>query len=167
MENAINWSEPIITESAEETEAVGRNLANLLLENPDMPKVIAFQGDLGVGKTVFTKGFTSVIAPSARVKSPTFALVNEYKSKEQGVAVFHFDMYRIENEDDLYSIGFYEYLDGKNFALIEWSENLSQTEDLPQNVIFVKIKKCCSELPDRRSISVCGRGGKNIDKDKK
>ncbi len=157
MDKPINWSEPIISESAEDTEYVGRELARLMLTDSSLPRVIAFKGDLGVGKTAFTRGFTSYIAPLARVKSPTFSLVNEYKSKETGLSVFHFDMYRIENEDDLYSIGFYEYLDGKSFVLIEWSENISETDDLPEQVTFVKIQKCGEEFPDRRQITVSTR----------
>ncbi len=154
MDRPINLTEPIISESAEDTENVGRELARSMLADTSLPRVIAFRGDLGVGKTAFTRGFTSYISPLARVKSPTFSLVNEYKNKETGLSVFHFDMYRIENEDDLYSIGFHEYLDGKNFVLIEWSENISEIDDLPEKVTFVEIRKCGEEFPDRRIITV-------------
>ncbi len=157
MDNPINLTAPMISESPEDTEKIGRELARLISSDASLPRVIAFRGDLGVGKTAFTKGFTSYISPLARVKSPTFSLVNEYKNKETGLSVFHFDMYRIENEDDLYSIGFYEYLDGKNFVLIEWSENISEFDGLPEKVIFVEICKCTEEFPDRRVITLTTR----------
>ena len=96
----------IITSSATDTERVGEELAHTLLSTPSLPRFVALYGDLGVGKTAFVRGFARVIAPAARVKSPTFALVNEYKGA--GISVFHFDMYRINDEDELYSIGFYD-----------------------------------------------------------
>ncbi len=148
----MNLSNSIITENEAETEKAGRELAELLLSDVTLPRIIAFSGDLGVGKTVFARGFTSAIAPNARVKSPTFALVNEYKSRERGMSVYHFDMYRIENADDLYSIGFYEYLEGKNFCLIEWSENIES--ELPDGVVCVDIKKCGMDFPNRRKITL-------------
>ncbi len=150
-------SKSIFTESAEETEQAGKELAEQLLGDPSAPRVIAFRGDLGVGKTAFTRGFASVISPLSRVKSPTFSLVNEYKNKETGLSFFHFDMYRIESADDLYSIGYYEYLDGKSFVLIEWSENISPIYDLPEAVIFVEIKKCGDEFPDKRQLDISVR----------
>ena len=94
------------TQSAEETEALGAALAKRMTEERDLPPFLALYGDLGVGKTAFVRGFASVIAPESVVRSPTFALVNEYRAKP--LSLFHFDMYRIESEDDLYSIGFYE-----------------------------------------------------------
>ena len=95
--------------SPQETEQIGRELAKEMQKASSLPPFVALYGDLGVGKTAFVRGFTSEIAPSARVKSPTFALVHEYKGS--ATTVFHFDMYRITGEDDLYSIGFYDYLD--------------------------------------------------------
>ncbi len=151
----MNFPIEIISESAEQTEALGAQLALALLDDSTLPRVVAFYGDLGVGKTVFVRGFSSVLAPEARVKSPTFALVNEYKSREKKLSLFHFDMYRIEDADDLYSIGFYEYLDQNGFCLIEWSENIQ--DELPHEVILVKIEKCGEDFPNRRKISICVR----------
>ena len=136
--------------SAEDTENLGRELAALMLEDTSLPRFIALYGDLGVGKTAFVRGFTSIIAPSARVKSPTFALVNEYKSTE--LSVFHFDMYRIEDEDELYSIGFFDYLDRRGICLVEWSENIE--ESLPDKYLRVEITKNSQENTDSRAISV-------------
>lgn len=138
------------TSSPEETEAVGRELAELMLAESSLPRFVALYGDLGVGKTAFVRGFTSVIAPGARVKSPTFALVNEYKGKE--TSVFHFDMYRITDEDDLYSIGFYDYFDRNGICLVEWSENIGYA--LPDSYVRGEIVKSSAVDTDRREISL-------------
>ncbi len=145
------FSSTIITTNTEQTENVGRALAQALLADPSLPRFIALYGDLGVGKTAFVRGFTSEIAPEARVKSPTFALVNQYKSKSCSLSVFHFDMYRITDEDELYSIGFYEYLDREGFCLTEWTENIEYA--LPERFLRVDIEKC--EDPSERRITVC------------
>ena len=100
----------IITNSPEETEAVGFSLAKELETDLTLPSFIALYGDLGVGKTAFVRGFTKVFSPNALVRSPTFALVNEYPTKSAR-RVFHFDMYRITDEDDLYSIGYDDYVE--------------------------------------------------------
>ena len=91
--------------------------------------------DLGAGKTAFTRGFASVIAPEAAVCSPTYAIVNEYTGKSP---LFHFDMYRIEDEDSLDSIGFYDYF-GRGVIITEWSENIPYA--LPEHYIKVTIEK--------------------------
>lgn len=139
-----------ITNSPEETEGIGVRIANEILSDSSIPRFIALYGDLGVGKTAFVRGFASVIAPDARVKSPTFALVNEYKGNK--CSVFHFDMYRITDEDDLYSIGFYDYLDRNGICLVEWSENIEYA--LPERYVRVHIEKCSLENADMRKISV-------------
>ena len=135
--------------SPEETEELGRAIARAMLEDPSLPPFVALYGDLGVGKTAFVRGFTSEIAPDARVKSPTFALVHEYKGKAN--TVFHFDMYRITGEDDLYSIGFYDYLDRRGICLTEWSENIEFA--LPEEFVRVEIRKDSSEDPQSRQIT--------------
>ena len=140
-----------ITVSPEQTESVGALLAEQMLADPTLPRFIALYGDLGVGKTAFVRGFTSLIAPDARVKSPTFALVNEYRGKE--CSVFHFDMYRIADEDDLYSIGFYDYLDRRGVCLVEWSENIGYA--LPDRYVRVCIEKSSGENENERTVSVC------------
>ena len=100
----------ITTHSPEETEAVGAALARLLEGDKSCPTFIAMYGDLGVGKTAFVRGLASVMAPGRGVRSPTFSLVNEYRVAGKK-PLFHFDMYRIESEEDLYSIGFEDYPD--------------------------------------------------------
>ena len=135
------YPEILRTHSVEETEAYGASLAKRLADDSSYPKFIALYGDLGVGKTAFVRGFTSIFAKSARVKSPTFALVNEYKG--ESLSVFHFDMYRISDEDELYSIGFYDYQDRNGICLVEWSENIEYA--LPEEYISVKIEKCGDE----------------------
>lgn len=138
------------TSSAEETERLGAELALGFLEDDKLPPFVALFGDLGVGKTAFVRGFTREISPSARVKSPTFTLVNEYRG--QKTSVFHFDMYRIEDEDELYSIGFYDYLDKCGICLTEWSENI--VSSLPYSYVKVNIKKDGPANSDSRSIHI-------------
>ena len=141
----------VITNSPEETEAVGFELAKMLKDNLTLPSFVALYGDLGVGKTAFVRGFTKVFSPAALVRSPTFALVNEYPSNS-GRRVFHFDMYRITDEDDLYSIGYYDYLDDGSICLVEWSENIPYA--IPDEHIKVEITKTNLEMPDERNIKI-------------
>ena len=110
----------LLSASAEETESIGREFAKGLLDSGKKSAFIALFGDLGVGKTAFTRGFTSAVC-DARVKSPTYTVVNEYRGGT--VPVFHFDMYRIDGDDDLYSTGFYDYID-TGYIITEWSENI-------------------------------------------
>ena len=140
----------IITTTPDETEGVGAELARAMTEGK-LPRFVALEGDLGVGKTVLVRGFTSVVAPGAAVRSPTFALVNEYKNRETGMAVYHFDVYRIVDEDDLYSTGFYDYID-KGICLVEWSENIRYA--FPKDYITVRIEKNDPENPESRLITV-------------
>ncbi len=122
-----------ITSCADETELVGAELAVFVLSHKE--EFVALYGDLGAGKTAFTRGFASVIAPGAAVCSPTYTIVNEY---EGTLPLFHFDMYRIEDEDSLDSIGFYDYF-GRGVIITEWSENIPFA--LPDNYIRVTIEK--------------------------
>jgi tRNA threonylcarbamoyladenosine biosynthesis protein TsaE len=141
----------IITNSPEETEKVGYEVAELVKNDKTLPSFIALYGDLGVGKTAFVRGFTKLFSPNALVRSPTFALVNEYPSKESR-RVFHFDMYRITDEDDLYSIGYYDYLDDGSICLVEWSENIPYA--IPDEHIKVEIAKTNLDTPDERKITI-------------
>lgn len=141
----------IITNSPEETESVGFELAKELENDLALPSFIALYGDLGVGKTAFVRGFAKVFSPNALVRSPTFALVNEYPSRS-GRRVFHFDMYRITDEDDLYSIGYYDYLDDGSICLVEWSENIPYA--IPDEYIKVEITKTNLDIPNERSIKI-------------
>lgn len=139
------------TACVEQTESLGAQLARLLLDDPSLPRYIALAGDLGVGKTALVRGFASIISPGAAVRSPTFALVNEYRTDRSMPPLFHFDMYRITSEDDLYSIGYDDYLD-RGICLVEWSENIPY--GMPDEFLRVLIEKCDPALPDLRRITV-------------
>ena len=136
------------TRSPEETEEAGKDLATAMSQDGDLPPFVAFYGDLGVGKTAFIRGFVSVISPRSAVRSPTFALVNEYRGGKR--PIFHFDMYRITDEDDLYSIGFDDYPD-RGICLVEWSENIPFA--LPEKYIRVQIEKTEAD-ENERSITI-------------
>lgn len=104
-----------------------------------LPKgsVIGFLGGLGMGKTAFTTGFVMGLGIDAQVSSPTFAICNEYIG--ENVRVHHFDMYRVESWDDLYSTGYFDYLDDGSYILAEWSENVFGA--LPDDAVIVEIEK--------------------------
>lgn len=121
-----------ITRSAAETEALGAALAPSLRPGD----VVALYGGLGMGKTAFVRGIASVLAPQAEVSSPTFALVHEYGGHPPLV---HFDMYRVESWDDLYSTGFWEYADAGAVTVVEWSENIEGA--LPDTAIRVRFER--------------------------
>ena len=140
----------IITDSVEETLETGKSLAEFLKDKKGT--FVAMFGDLGTGKTAFVRGFCSILAPKDRVFSPTFAIINEYLSGN--IPVYHFDVYRITDDDDLYSTCFYEYLDREDgIILCEWSENIPFA--LPDEKIEVHIEKIDAiAFPDRRRITV-------------
>ena len=138
------------TSSAAETEVLGAELAKDIKADPSLPRFIAMYGDLGVGKTAFVRGFASILAEGSAVRSPTFALVNEYGDKK--CPVYHFDMYRITDEDDLYSTGFYDYLTGRGICIAEWCENIPYA--LPDRYITVKIEKTSVDTPDERIVNI-------------
>ncbi|MBE6703565.1 MAG: tRNA (adenosine(37)-N6)-threonylcarbamoyltransferase complex ATPase subunit type 1 TsaE [Ruminococcaceae bacterium] len=140
----------IYTESAAETEAVGAALAAEMAADSTLPPFVALYGDLGVGKTAFVRGFASVFCEGVAVRSPTFALVNEYRGKRK--TLFHFDMYRITGEDDLYSIGYDDYLMRDGICLVEWCENIPF--GLPEEYVRVSIEKEDPNRPDRRLIRI-------------
>ena len=140
----------IITDSPAETEEVGERLALELKGDSSLPSFVAMYGDLGVGKTAFVRGFTRAYAPEAAVKSPTFALVNQYGGR--ACPIYHFDMYRITDEDDLYSTGFYDYLSGRGICIAEWCENIPYA--LPDGYISVLIEKISLDDADRRRITI-------------
>ena len=124
-----------ISENVKETEELGKRIASILKGD----EVIAMFGDLGAGKTAFTRGLASGLSFDYGVSSPTFAIVNEYNGKYN---IYHFDMYRITSEDDLYSTGFYDYLDN-GVIIIEWSENIEYALD--DNAIRITINKTDNE----------------------
>lgn len=129
-----------ISHSLEDTERIAKEIAATLSGK----EVIAMKGGLGAGKTTFTRGLVSAFGVDSGVHSPTFAIVNEYHGT---VPVYHFDMYRVTDEDDLYSTGFYDYL-GKGLIIIEWSENIH--EFLPDDVVTIELSY--AEDPDSRII---------------
>ncbi len=109
--------------SPEETQKIAENFARSLSAGD----VIAYFGDLGMGKTCFTRGLALGLGFSGDVTSPTFALVNEYRGGR--LDLFHFDMYRVTGWDDLYSTGFFEYKDECGVIAVEWSENIEGALD--------------------------------------
>ena len=142
------------TSSTAETEALGAELAKMIKEDATLPRFIAMYGDLGVGKTAFVRGFASILAKGSAVRSPTFALVNEYGDKK--CPVYHFDMYRITDEDDLYSTGFYDYLTGRGICIAEWCENIPYA--LPDRYFKVSIEKTSVDTPDERIVRISIEG---------
>lgn len=149
----MNFPLKQFTDSTEKTEAVGRYLAEAIVSDHSLPRFVAMYGDLGVGKTSFVRGFCSEICQNSIVKSPTFALVNEYKCPSPVGSikrVYHFDMYRISDEDDLYSIGFYDYLRPDAVCIAEWCEMIPYA--LPDHYVKVEIEK--ADLGDKRNIAI-------------
>lgn len=125
----------IISNSSQETENIGRIIAEKLCGD----EVIALFGGLGMGKTAFTRGLAFGLGVENGVSSPTFSLVNEYRGK---FPIYHFDMYRVSTWDDLYSTGFFDYINN-GVLIIEWSENIEGA--LPENIIRITICKGSSE----------------------
>ena len=123
--------ERIISNSPAETEKIGEKLA----QNLKGTEVIALFGGLGMGKTAFTRGLCRGLGVDNGVSSPTFALVNEYSGKFN---IYHFDMYRVTTWDDLYSTGFFDYVD-TGVLVIEWSENIEGA--LPDNALKITISR--------------------------
>ena len=121
----------ITVDSVAATEALAAGFA-AGLKSGDL---VALNGELGAGKTAFVRGMASVIAPEAHVSSPTYALVNVYEGDKDTLC--HFDMYRINGEDDLYSIGFYDYDDC--ILAVEWAQNVRFA--LPEHYYEVTIEK--------------------------
>lgn len=134
----------VITRSAEETEAVGKELAKSLEDGGRKRCFIAMRGEMGVGKTAFTRGFASHFGITG-VKSPTYTIVNEHRGRAN---IYHFDMYRIESGDDLYSIGYDDYIEKDGYCIAEWSENIE--DDIPEDAIFVTISRVDTNADERR-----------------
>lgn len=123
----------IITNSASETEAFAENFAKELVGG----EVIAFKGSMGMGKTCFTRGLARGLGFMGQVNSPTFALVNEYVGGR--LPLYHFDMYRIDSWEDLYSCGFFDYKESGGVIAAEWSENIEGALD--DDTIVIKIER--------------------------
>ena len=131
--------------SPAETEALGERLGKQLRPGA----VIAYEGGLGMGKTAFTRGLARGLGCRGRVTSPTFTVVNEYEGR---IPLFHFDMYRLDSADELFDIGWDDYLERGGVCAVEWSENV---EDALQDAIRITIEKD-SLVPDTRHITIEG-----------
>ncbi len=134
-----------ITKSPEETERLGERLGKSLRGG----EVIAYLGDLGAGKTAFTRGLARGLGISMRVTSPTYTIVNEYTGGR--LPLFHFDMYRLGSSDELFDIGWEDYLLRGGVCAVEWSENV---RDAMEDAITVSIEKTDDET---RRITIEGR----------
>ena len=132
------------TNSPAETEALGFALGKILKPGT----VIAYCGDLGAGKTAFTRGLARGLGCADLVTSPTYTIVNEYLSGR--MPLFHFDMYRLRSSDDLFDIGWEDYLERGGVCAVEWSENVA---DAMEGAIRIRIEK---PTPDTRKITVEG-----------
>ena len=121
-----------LTNSPLETELVGEKLAKILMPGA----VIAYRGDLGAGKTAFTRGLARGLGYPEPVTSPTYTIVNEYLGGR--LPLFHFDMYRLRSSDDLWDIGWEDYLDRGGVCAVEWSENVA---DAMEDPILITIEK--------------------------
>ena len=133
-----------ITNSPGETEAIGAALGNIIKPGT----VIAYRGDLGAGKTAFTRGLARGLGCTEIVTSPTYTIVNEYLGGR--IPLFHFDMYRLRSSDDLFDIGWDDYLDRGGVCAVEWSENV---DDAMEDAVYITIEKLGE---DSRRITVEG-----------
>lgn len=134
-----------VTKSAAETEELAAQIAKKLIPGT----VIAFFGGMGMGKTAFTRGLARGLGLDSHVSSPTFAIVNDYGGNPPLV---HFDMYRVTSWDDLYTTGFYDYMDMGAILAVEWSENIENA--IPENAVRITIEQGGSD--DERIITIDG-----------
>lgn len=130
--------------SPEETEALGRRLGEALRERGIKRAFITLDGEMGVGKTVFCRGFASAFGITG-VKSPTYTVVNEYRGG--GASIYHFDLYRIDGYDDLESIGYHDYVESDGYSIVEWS--VRAEDEIPEGAIGVLLERMEGES-DRR-----------------
>lgn len=136
----------VITKSPEQTELLGKKLAELLRPGD----VIAYYGDLGAGKTAFTRGLAAGLGIREAVTSPTYTIVNEYLSGR--MPLFHFDMYRLSSSEELFDIGWEDYLARGGVCAVEWSENVA---DAMEGAISVHIGR---DSDEQRTIIIEGGG---------
>lgn len=139
-----------ISHSVTETEACGAALAQLLRRGD----VLAYTGSLGMGKTAFTRGLARGLGCRGRVTSPTFTIVNEYDGP---LPLFHFDLYRLRSAEELFDIGWEDYLERGGVCAIEWSERIP--DDLPTDAITVDFSRVAGH-DDWRTITVSGVEGR-------
>lgn len=134
-----------LTRSAEETERLGERLGRTLAGG----EVLAYEGELGMGKTAFTRGLARGLGFTGRVTSPTFTIVNEYEGR---LPLFHFDMYRLGDEEELFDIGWEDYLSRGGVIAVEWSERVRPA--LPAETRFIRFAR--GEEADSRIITIEG-----------
>lgn len=134
-----------ITNSPEETEVLGERLAKILTPGT----ILAYRGDLGAGKTAFTRGLARGLDCREQVTSPTYTIVNEYLGGR--LPLFHFDMYRLHSSDDLFDIGWDDYLDRGGICAVEWSENVADAMEDPITVTIEKIGENARRITIERS----------------
>ena len=139
------------THSSEETEKLGYE-TGLKAKAGD---IFCLSGDLGVGKTVFTKGFAKGLGIDEDITSPTFTLINEYNGR---IPLYHFDVYRIGDIEEMEEIGYDDYFFGQGICLIEWAELIE--EILPEKRIEVTIEKDLERGFEYRKITIEERGEK-------
>lgn len=139
-----------ITNSPEETEKIGAAVGKIIPAGT----VLAYRGDLGAGKTAFTRGLARGLGFTEAVTSPTYTIVNEYLGGR--LPLFHFDMYRLSSADDLFDIGWEDYLDRGGVCAVEWSENVA--EALPEDTVWVDIRRLEGE-DNGRCITITGVTG--------
>ena len=135
-----------LSHSEQETEALGASLARQLKAGD----VVAYRGDLGAGKTAFTRGLARGLGCAGRVTSPTFTIVNEYEGE---IPLFHFDLYRLGDEEELWDIGWEDYVSRGAVCAVEWSESFP--EALPPDCVTVTICHC-PDCEDWRRITIEG-----------
>lgn len=133
------------TNSAEETFALGKQLG----EQAKKGDIFCLSGDLGVGKTVFTKGFAVGLGITEPVNSPTFTIVQEYNGR---IPFYHFDVYRIEEPEEMDEIGYEEYFFGEGACMIEWAELIEEL--IPKEAVHILIEKDLAKGLDYRRVTV-------------
>ncbi len=133
-----------------ESELETLKLGEMLAKNAYAGEIITLDGDLGSGKTVFAKGFARGLGIDEPITSPTFTIVREYESGR--LPLYHFDVYRIDSPDEMYEVGFDDYLFGNGVCIIEWAENIR--EILPENIVRISIKRSDTENFDARIIEL-------------
>lgn len=144
----------LVSSNSKETEQIGQRIGEILRPGD----VICLSGDLGVGKTTLVKGLAKGLGIKDHLTSPTFTIVNQYEGKH---LLYHFDVYRVNDVDELYAIGFEEYIYSEAVSVIEWAELISDI--LPKEKLWVEIKKDVNNSEDYRKIILIPNGIKYQD----
>lgn len=139
-----------ITTSVEDTLSIGKQIGSLASKGD----IICLTGDLGTGKTHMSKGIAEGLGITEHITSPTFNIVNEYHSGR--LSLYHFDVYRVNDPDEIYAIGFDEYIFGDGVSLIEWANYIEEL--IPKEYLYINIKKIPEKGENFRKISIEGFG---------